>query len=157
LPTRILASVLALLIRPGVACADDAVRLAYDGLCSRITNYINTIVDYTTTRCESAIGTKDVALMLFVKEPVFSDPKARLAWGLVAITAAGKVTRDSPRPKVDIIALADSDLVARHKAVLVPVTVAQKIQIGVHDKGLVSDAEVAVDALLDRLTDLPSR
>lgn len=99
-------------------------------LCWDIQNYINILVDYTTTKCiPSRAEKKDVVSFILISEkPVFSSEDAKKAWLLVVVGAVGKVMNDRPNIEGDEVIVSDVNLTRQYRYYSFPVNLAKNLQ-----------------------------
>ncbi len=90
------------------ASKDDA--LIAMGLCSEMERLINTLVDYTSTKCIPALDKNGTNFIFVSEKPVFSVPASEKAWALVVAAAVGKTMNYNSSYKSNEVFVADAGM-----------------------------------------------
>ena len=114
--------------------ANDEV-LKSKGLCYTIENYINGLVDYTTTKCLPGTGSQKgtIGFILISSKPIFSVEASKKAWLIGVVGAVGKVMRDNPNIKVGEVYVSDTNLMKNRRAYIFPGELAKTLQLKAFD------------------------
>ena len=102
-----------------------------NSICYEVQNDMNTLVDYTQTRCWSAPSDRDSNLLSFIvisSKPIFSVEAAKKGWVLGAVAAIGKTLNDAPSVKTDQLWLSDANLMKKQIAYVLPTSLARSLQ-----------------------------
>src|SRR5438128_3212935 len=63
-------------------------------VCYSVQNHVNTLADFTYTRCWPALLKHGYGFLIISEKPVFSAPAAKKAWLLTVVGAVGKEMND---------------------------------------------------------------
>lgn len=98
------------------------------GLCEDMAVKINSIVDYTSTKCIPAFSNKGTDFIFVSKKPVFSVSESKKAWIIVVVASVGKTLNDKPSYSADEVLFADSSMVPSMKYYAIPAILAKSLQ-----------------------------
>jgi hypothetical protein len=96
-------------IEPSLKARESDESLIAIGLCSLMESYINTLVDYTTTKCVPLKEAGGLGFIFISSKPVFSSEAAKKAWMLTIAGAFGLELNARPNQKIGNIYLTDVD------------------------------------------------
>jgi hypothetical protein len=126
------ASVIVLLILPAAvarAAPDDNQALIAMGLCSQMEPLINTLIDYSYTKCLPNIaGTKGTSFIFITEKPIFAMEASKKAWVIVVVVAVGKILNDKPSYRADKIFFADVSMAKDKSYYTVSAALAKSLQ-----------------------------
>jgi hypothetical protein len=132
----IVAAMFALLaITAPAQAATEQNTLVAMGLCSEMERLINTLVDYTQTKCIPLMnGGTGVSFLFVSSRPVFSVEASEKAWALVVVGAYGHLFNPRPSYKLDSIFFTDASLLSKERsAQTLSGSMAKKLQKELYD------------------------
>jgi len=140
-------TVLFIFIINNIVYSDDE-ELRIKGFCYTVENYINTLVDFTNTKCLAGTGEQKgtIGLILISEKSIFSNEAVKKAWLIVVVGAVGKTIMDNPNLKVDTIIVSDMNMMAKRKAFSFPGILAKNLQQKIYN------GEINIEQLYKQLT-----
>jgi hypothetical protein len=87
-------------------------------LCYRIEDFVNALVDYTTTQCIPAPEDQKKDLVSFILvsgKPIFNLEAAKKGWLVAVVAAVGKVMRDNPKLPAGKVIVTDTSLLKQRR------------------------------------------
>src|SRR5579864_7324683 len=92
------------------AAVSDQEALVAMGLCSEMEGYVNSLVDFSTTKCIPEFDKLGVNFIFVTEKPLFSVESAKKAWLITVVGAYGKTLSERGNYKVDSLYLADAEM-----------------------------------------------
>jgi len=138
------AGVFALLFLPAAvarAAPDDNQGLIAMGLCSEMEPLINTLIDYSYTKCLPNItGAKGTTFIFITEKPIFAAEASKKAWVIVVVAAVGKTLNDKPSYRADKIFFADVSMAKDKSYYTVSAALAKSLQHKVYSGQMSAEA-----------------
>ena len=104
----------ALLVAPGSGRASESIdRLAAKGLCSEMSDIINTLADFSQTQCLPAQSSNGMDFVFVTEKPVFAVESAKKIWLLAMMAAVGFILNDNPEYQAGTISVTDVPTLAK--------------------------------------------
>ena len=100
------------------------------GACHMIEYYVNSLVNYTNTKCLAGAGEQKgtIGLILISEKPIFTMEAEKKCWLIVVVGAIGRTMADNPNLKIDTIVVCDTNMLAKGKAFSFPGILAKNLQ-----------------------------
>jgi hypothetical protein len=134
----------ALLFLPAAAtraAPDDNQALIAMGLCSQMEPLINTLIDYSYTKCLPNItGAKGTTFIFITEKPVFAVEASKKAWIIVVVAAVGKTLNEKPSYRADAILLADVSMAKDKSYYTISAALAKSLQHKVYSGQISAEA-----------------
>jgi hypothetical protein len=106
--------------------ADEALEAA--GLCHKIENFMNALVDYTNTKCLPAADRGALSFILISEKSIFSVEASKKAWLIVTVGAVGKVMNTHKSIKSSDVFVSDLNMMKDRKSYKYPTALAKSLQ-----------------------------
>jgi len=126
----------------------DDVNLRVLGLCHTIEYYVNSLADYTNTKCLAGAGEQKetIGLILISEKPIFTMETEKKCWLIIVVGAIGRTIADNPSFKIDTIIVSDANMLSKRKAFSFPGILAKTLQQKLYN------GEINLEQLYKQLT-----
>ncbi|MDP2383713.1 MAG: hypothetical protein Q8N00_13020 [Nitrospirota bacterium] len=108
------------------ALADEVLEAA--GLCHKIENLMNALVDYTNTKCLPTSDRGALNFILISEKSIFSVEASKKAWLIVTVGAVGKVMNTHQKIKSSDVFVSDLNMMKNRKSYKYPIALAKRLQ-----------------------------
>jgi hypothetical protein len=117
-----------------LSCASDAApvlaneSLELPGLCQKIENLMNDLVDSTKTKCFPSARHGAVSFILIAEKPIFSVKASKKPWLIFTVGVVGQTMNAHPNIRSSQVFVSDLNIMRNRKSYKYPITLAKTLQ-----------------------------